>query len=166
MMAINETIARWQQLSPREKRLSIVGAGALTLALVVSGVVNPILERKAQALHQLENSRRLYTEVIAGTEKIRQLQAQGAALELEDLGRPVQERIRRTAQASNIAILRMTMQQNSIQVQLREVSFSALVRWLEGLEQQGITVRSLQINHTARPGIVTVDQLWLEEGRR
>lgn len=170
MMVLNETVSRlqghWRQLSQREKILSAAGAGALCLMLIVNGVINPVIERKEQVQRQLESSRRLYAEVITGAEKIKSLQAQGSVLTLEDLSRPADERVRRAAQSNNIAIHRLTMQQNSMQVQLGEVPFSALIRWLEGLEQQGIIARSLQINHTATPGIVTVDQLRLEEGHR
>lgn len=170
MMALNDSLTRckeyWQQLSQREKVLSAAGAIALSLALIINAVINPLVEKKEQAQRQLESNRRLYAEVIAGTEKIKSLQAQGSALALGDLSRPADERVRRLAQSNNIAIHRLTMQQNSMQVQLGEVPFAALVRWLEGLEQQGIVSRSVQINHTARPGIVTVDQLRLEEGKR
>ena len=172
MMALNEALiqksvrlqSRWQGLSRREQVISGIGGIIMMIALISHGVINPVITRQDQAWLQLENSRRLYSEVIEGTEKIRQLQGQGNSIALADLSRPADERVRRAAQNNSIAIHRLTMQQSNMQVQLGEVPFATLIRWLAELEQQGITLNGIQINQTGKPGIVMVDQLRLSEG--
>ena len=156
----------WQRLSKREQLLSTAGGSFLFIALIINGVLNPLTDGRDNARQQLENNRTLHAEVIAGAEKIQTLQANGAALPLADMSRPMDERVRLAAQASSIAIHRLTSQQNSLQVVLGEVPFEALISWLTRLELQGISVRSLQINQTIKPGIVSVDQLRLVESER
>lgn len=158
-----QLLQRWHGLTKREQWLAGVLSVVLLIAFLVNGILNPIIDGREQARRNLEANRRLYSEVVAGANRIQALQAQGSAMPLADLSRPVDERVRRAAQQSSIAIHRMNMQQNSLQVVLGEIPFATLTQWLANLEQQAIVVRSLQINQSDKPGVVSVDQLRLVE---
>ena len=157
----SQVLQRWQELSKREQYLLSTIGILLLLFFVINGIFRPVIESNSRALQNLENQRQLHAEVVAGANRIRTLQAQGATISLSGVGRPLDERIRLAAQKSGITVHRLNMQQDSVQVTLADLPFTTLMQWLGSLEQQSIQTHSLQIEQGDQPGVVSVNQLRL-----
>jgi general secretion pathway protein M len=146
----------WQQISPRERIMLVIGAGAVTLTMLYLLIWLPLtngIVREQQG-------------ILLHTEQLSTMQAQ--AIELRQLKGGSGNRQRVTDSSSLLSLVDRTATELRIKASLNKIqpdgndgvrlwldsaNFDQMMQWLHQLEQQhGVYVTDISIEHAENPG--------------
>lgn len=144
---------RFLKLSIRDQLALLVLAVALTLYLVLMLLVLPL----ENARDQLAQTNRATAEVLQRVDGL------AAAILAARAGgeRPAAPRNLTsvlTGSADSLGLRISRLQPNSrggVQLRMESVAFDALLRWLHGLEEQGLLLEEVSVSQSGAPGIVS-----------
>ncbi|MCL6268747.1 type II secretion system protein M [Sansalvadorimonas sp. 2012CJ34-2] len=149
----------WNGLSSRERQLVFVGGIALIIWLVFFGVMRPVMEAEHDARAQLSSSQSQLAEVEAIAGEILALRDAGVTSTGGAADQPLDTLISRSAALEKITLKGINQQNNSLLVRVEKTPFIKLMSWFRALETLGLSVDSLQVLRTDKPGVVEVQQL-------
>lgn len=146
----------FENLAEREKKLVIIASVVLLLGVFLQFIWMPLSNglTEAQAKQQKQKALLEYViqktaEVKAGNKKSR-VKASGSISQI----------VSQSARRSKIAIARLQPQGNSLQVQVDEIAFNELLKWVTDLtERQGLVIESIDISQSDRAGAVQIRRL-------
>lgn len=146
----------FESLSEREKQL-VIGAGfVLIIGLffqLIWGPVNSRLEKAEQSVKNKQVSLQWVNEKIT---EYKQHQGTNKSVAQGSLSQIMSNAARR----ANISLARMQPQGDTLQVQIEQIEFNALIRWLAQLTQnQGLTIEAIDVSEADKTGAVRVRRL-------
>ena len=137
-------------LSSRDRATLLAGAVVIVAALFYLAVWEPLderrttlIERTAQQTEQLAAMRRSAAEA-------RQLRGRGTTATTQAAGGSLLSNVDQAASATGLkpSVKRVAPEGDStVRVWLGEAPYGAVVKWLEALAKQGITPRTVQMEH-------------------
>ena len=151
----------WQQLSRREQWLLGTALAVLLAWLVWQGVWVTLSERRVQARQALVASEQQLARVRSQAAQIEQLRASGAVRRTGS-NQPMDTVVHAQASRYRLTIVRVGYEGRLLSIGLAPARFDDLLQWLDTLAQQGIVVRSLSLQASGTPGVVTVGGIDLE----
>lgn len=150
--------AWWQQLNVREQKLVIVMSALVSIFILYSLIWQPLNEGIADKKLKIERQQALLTWVEENTQRYQQAKRSGGRRSGESLS----SIINRTSRLDKINITRMQPQGDDLQVWIDEISFNALLSWLEKLaSREGLQVKSIDLSKAEQQGVVRVRRLQL-----
>ena len=153
---------RWQALSERERRLLLVGGGALLLAFVYWGLWQPFQTGLAESRARVASQQATLAWMQEQGGRVLSLQRQGGAK--VDLSGSLESVVNQSASRAKITLTRMQSLSGQVQVEIERLPIDRWLEWVRQLEEQyGITVAALEL--AALPeikGEVKVRRLVLE----
>jgi len=153
--------AKWQQLNAREQKMVLAMGSVVLVFLLYSLVWQPLNDNLAKTQAKLKRQQELLTWVNENTARYQQ----ASKNKQSSRGGSLSSIVNRTAKRNGIAITRMQPQGNDIQVWIDEVSFTQLLQWLEQLtNNEGLTVKAIDLNNSKQAGVVGVRRLQLGRG--
>ena len=160
----NQLVVRWRSLSSREQWLMAGGGISIVVWLIWQGVVAPMDEQQRQSETRLAASKAQLLLIQQQASEVLALRA-GGAKENTSANRPMDQIIHQTARGFQIAIQRVQIRGEMLDIDLGDVPFEKLLQWLVEIEQNyRIRVRDIQLEATATSGTVEVSRLQLERG--
>lgn len=160
--AMGKLIARYDQLSARDRQALTMLAVALLLAVLYFMVWRPAADFHDRALNSRESAGELLAWMQANESAIQALSAGGAAasgqIDKPADGRALMALITRTAGESGLSLQRFEPSgDDAIRVWLDSVPFADVAAWLEQLsEGHGIIVDQAALDRANDPGVVSV----------
>jgi len=158
--------AWWEGLAPRERRITLVGLVAASLAVLFLFGIEPALERRAALGAQLQTlvNDQAWMEAQAPAVRAR-VQAGATRMPATPRGgsSPLAV-VDASARAAGLgsALRRVRPLETSVEAELEGAPYTVLVRWLGALEgRHGLRIASLGIDRGAEPGRVNA-QLRIE----
>lgn len=150
---------RWLQLNIREQRLVIAMASVVLFFILYSAIWAPLNKNIDLATKKVERQQKLLTLVHEGTAKYKSAVGAGKS---NNRNASLSSIVNQTAGRSQITIARMQPQGDDLQVWIDEVPFNNLLTWLEKLSvKEGVMVKSIDITHAQKAGVVKVRRLQL-----
>ena len=152
----------WIGISEREQRLLMAFAGALALAVLFVGIIQPINNRidTAQSRHQSEKKLLNWVEEKADT--IYRLRAQQGE---STSSLPLNQAIASTALEFDAELVRVQQRDNELQVWIQPMPFNRFVEWLVFLdERHGISATFVDMNKDNQEGMVDIKRLQFVKG--
>lgn len=150
--------AWWQQLNVREQKLVIVMSALVSIFILYSLIWQPLNEGIADKKLKIERQQALLTWVEENTQRYQQAKRSGG----RSSGESLSSIINRTSRLDKINITRMQPQGDDLQVWIDEISFNALLSWLEKLaSREGLQVKSIDLSKAEQQGVVRVRRLQL-----
>jgi type II secretory pathway component PulM len=150
-------LREWLEQLEQRERLLVLTAGALALiALVVLLGVRPILNQSERGQRMVDDKRALLAElqeVAARLGPQRGTTRAPASGDTQSLVLVVDQTTRRTGLAQYLK-RNQPDGTDSIRLRFENAPFDTLVSWLDGLQQQGMTVTSANIDVANEPGRV------------
>ncbi len=146
----------FENLSDREKQL-VIGAGivfAIGLFFqLIWGPVNSRLDKAELAAKNKQTTLEWVNEKLTEYKQAKGNQKNVASGSLSQI-------VNSAARRANISLARMQPQGDTLQVQIEEIEFNALIRWLAELTQnQGLTIEAIDISEADKTGAVRVRRL-------
>ncbi|MER2492406.1 type II secretion system protein GspM [Catenovulum sediminis] len=146
----------FESLSSRERQLVLGGGIVLIIGLFFQLIWGPLNTALDKAELDVKNKQTALLWVSEKTAELKQRQSGNSKVTSGSLNQIVNAAARR----ADISLARMQPQGESLQVQIDEVEFNALVRWLADLTQnKGLRIESLDISAADKPGAVRVRRL-------
>jgi len=147
----------WQTLVTRERVIVAVLAVLIVLVTFQSMLISPLYRGRDKALNSVDKQ----AELLQWMQERAALAAQlnnNTGISRVTSQHSISQRINATAKKAKITITRFqTSGENTVQVWLEDADFSALLLWLDTLQnKQGIHVDSIAITETNKPGLVAV----------
>lgn len=154
----------WQGLEKREQHFSIIGISLFLLCILYFGIISPIQSKAVQANRDLTSERALFTWLSDKAGQIEVLRTKtGSTGQTNDL--PLNQAVTASVKPYNLEIDRLQPQQNELEVWLKPMSFSSLLKWLDHLSiNYGVQVRFIDISKTDTQGMVDVKRLRFGRG--
>jgi general secretion pathway protein M len=155
-------IRQWYlQLSERE-RILVLSAGAVSVVVLfyylIWAPLNNSLNTQSAAL---DSDQKLLVWVQEQSNRAQLLKSTG---QVASFNGSLTQLVNQTTRAANISVSRLQPQDDELQVWIDEVSFNALMRWLQDLEQRGVIILQSDFSETNEAGIVQVRRLQLGKG--
>ncbi|CUS47251.1 MAG: type 2a secretion system assembly platform protein GspM [Idiomarinaceae bacterium HL-53] len=151
---------KWQALQPRE-RVLLQGLGAL-LAICVAwfGGWQPLQQGVLSAELRLQNASNQALYIQQQAARIQALRASdNAEQQVVTSAESLPGLLNRTAATLEMQITRVQSQNDARVLVFDEVSFDAVLQFIDTLEQSGVIVESVDVSETNEPGIVRVRRL-------
>lgn len=146
----------FESLAPRERQLVLGAAIVLLIGIFLQLIWAPLNEAQHKAQLKVENQIELLTWVSQKTAEYQSLKGQGKKTVTGSLSQIVSS----AARSSQISLARMQPQGDSLNVQIDEIEFNKLVRWMADLTQnKGLLIESLDVHAGEREGAVRVRRL-------
>ncbi|KMT64616.1 type II secretion system protein GspM [Catenovulum maritimum] len=146
----------FESLAPRERQLVIAAGIVLVIGLFFQLVIGPLNENLSQAQSKLEKKQKLLKFVEEKTAVLKNSKSQTK----RSVSGSLTQIVNNSARKSGIALARMQPQGASLQVQIDEIEFNALLGWLNELTaKQGLILESLDISQSDKTGAVKVRRL-------
>ncbi len=154
---------KWRQLDGRERRLVSILAVFVVIALFYFALWSPLQNGVTDARARVENQQNNLAWMQQSANQI--LASAGNKSSASSSARTsLTQRVNRAAARNKIKISRLQQQRDELNVRLdEEITFNALLTWLDQLEQEGVVASSLDLNKSDRPGFVDVRKLMLKE---
>mgnify|MGYP002700572450 FL=1 len=154
--------AWWQQLKSAEQRLVLIMSGVVVLFLFFILIWQPLENNINSTQQKLVRQQALHTWVQESTQRYQQSKksniSNGSKGSLSSI-------VNTSAGRNNISIARLQPQGEDLQVWIDEVPFTQLLSWLEVLaNNEGLSVKSLDLSKADRNGVVKVRRLQLGKG--
>jgi len=146
--------AWWSGLAERERRVLSLGAAALGLIVIYSGIWEPVADARQRQQVNLQAARALAVQLesLAATAP----RAGGGAL--AGAGQSllaVIDQSRKSSQVTNPPSRLQPEGDNTVRIWLEDVPFDALLRWLGDLQTRyGVRVDNADIERESGPGLV------------
>ncbi|WAJ69845.1 type II secretion system protein M [Catenovulum adriaticum] len=146
----------FENLSDRERQL-VIGAGVvLIIGLFFQLIWAPINNRLEKAEQSVKNKQVSLQWVNEKITEYKQHQGADKSVAQGSLSQIMSNAARR----SNISLARMQPQGETLQVQIEQIEFNALIRWLAQLTQnQGLTIEAIDVSEADKTGAVRVRRL-------
>jgi general secretion pathway protein M len=152
----------WQQLKSSEQRLVAIMILIAVLLLFYSMVWQPLVNSTKATQQKVVRQQALLTWVKESTQRYQQSQKIGASASSNG---SLSSIVNSSAGRNNISIARLQPQGEDLQVWIDEVPFTQLLNWLEFLaNNEGLTVKSIDLSKADRAGVVKVRRLQLGKG--
>ena len=151
---------KWQALQPRE-RVLLQGLGAL-LAVCIAwfGVWQPLQQSVLSAELRLQNASNQAMYLQQQAARIQALRASDSAeQQVVTSAEALPGLLNRTAATLEMQITRVQSQNDARILVFDEVSFDAVLQFIDTLEQSGVIVEAVDVSETNEPGIVRVRRL-------
>lgn len=137
-------IQRWQALSERERRLLLLGGGALLLAFLYWGLWQPFQQGLAESRDRVAKQVETLAWMQQQGGRVLSLQRQGGAK--VDLSASLESVVNQSAGRAKITLTRMQSLQGQVQVEIERLPFDRWLEWMRQLEEQyGITIAALEL---------------------
>ena len=161
---MNNALNYWQQLSTREQLLSATASVAVAFWLVWLFIVTPLSERHKLAEKQLVTSRTQLTTIQQQAEQILRLRAASTSTApIRNL--PIDQAVHQLAAKHQLTVQRVQNRDALVTIDLANVRFDQLLKWLTALEQEhDIVVNNIQLESTQTGGMIDVRRLQLKRG--
>ncbi|WP_110458308.1 type II secretion system protein M [Shewanella algidipiscicola] len=151
----------WNGLILREQQLVATCGVVLMLGVLYWGVWTPISEAEQDAERALQAQQATLTYVKQTANKIVALQNAGGK---KAYSSSLSATVTQTAKRYGLAITRMQPQGQKIQVWMDEVPFNSLLSYLSDLvQQQGLSLDSIDLAQADAPGLVKVRRIQLSQ---
>lgn len=150
----------YNNLEPRERRILLIGAGVLVIAMLYLLAWEPLVNKSADLRKSIEKNQELVTWMEHAAEQARQMQAQIEARgpSGKTNGQSLLGTIDRTAKSRELGDSVKRVQpdgKSRAKVWLEKAPFNAMVQWLESLQrQQGIRIVTSVIEKQEEAGLV------------
>lgn len=147
---------RWQALAPRERRFLTVGVTGVLITVFYLAIWEPLRESAERRHNGLEQARALAVRLEQIAAEVGASQRGGGAQPDRSLSllAAVDQSVKRSALGKPPSRLQPDGEKQ-IKVWLEDVSFDALVPWLQELETRyGILVQSVDIERESAAGLV------------
>ncbi|MGD8884356.1 MAG: type II secretion system protein M [Gammaproteobacteria bacterium] len=150
----------YNNLEPRERRILIIGAGVLVIAMLYLLGWEPLVNKTAKLRDSIDTNQELVSWMENAAEQAQQMQAQISARGPtgKKSGQSLLGTIDRTAKAGDLGKSVKRVQpdgQTKARVWLENANFDAMIKWLESLQrQQGIRIVTSVIEKQEEAGIV------------
>ncbi|GLR71446.1 type II secretion system protein M [Agaribacter marinus] len=152
-------VSQWfKSLSEREKLIVLIGGGVGIIALFYFAIWAPLNQAIDENKSQLSNAKALNVWIQERASRAQLLKQSGQAKRFSG---SLTQLVNQTTRGANISVSRMQPQGEGLQVWIDAVPFNNLLRWLDTLEKQGVTIIQSDISETDNPGIVQVRRLQL-----
>jgi general secretion pathway protein M len=154
--------AWWQQLKSSEQRLVAIMGIVVALFLLYSVVWQPLVNNLNQTQQKLVRQQALLSWVQESAQRYQQSKKSAASTSSNG---SLSSIVNRSAGRNNISIARLQPQGEDLQVWIDEVPFTQLLSWLEFLaNNEGLSVKSIDLSQADRAGVVKVRRLQLGKG--
>jgi general secretion pathway protein M len=154
---MNKLRAWYASLNERERRIVLIGAITVSILVVVGGLLMPLEAAVSRAVDRRDSRQQDLDWMRVNLDEIRN----GATQLHRDTGEAPVVLVDRIGQESGLAdALRGTQPSGAagVRVQLEGAPFDPMVQWLGTLDlRYGLTVESITIDRTAKPGIVNAN---------
>jgi general secretion pathway protein M len=157
---MNELAAKlkawYSGLPERERRVVAIGAVALSLLILVGGILLPLQSAVSAAQRRAETRRADLAWMRVNAPEIQS----GAGTLFKDTGEaPVVVVDRVSREAGLGSTLKGTQPSgNGVRVQLEAAPFDTLITWLATLDQRyGFAIDAITVDRAARPGVVNAN---------
>ncbi|MGL4473597.1 MAG: type II secretion system protein M [Shewanella sp.] len=151
----------WESLVQRERQMVAAAAVMVVIGIGYWGVWSPInnaLQDAEQRLHTQQQNLQYVKTTANQITALRQAGAKGG-----NRG-SISNIVTKTAGDFQLEISRMQPQGKSIQLWMDDVPFNTLMSFLDNLvQEQGLSLDSLDINETDAPGVVQVRRIQLSQ---
>ncbi|MGD8567471.1 MAG: type II secretion system protein M [Gammaproteobacteria bacterium] len=150
----------YNNLEPRERRILLIGAAVLIIAMLYLLAWEPLVNKSAALRKSIDKNQELVTWMEHAAEQARQMQAQIKARgpSGKSNGQSLLGIIDRTAKSSDLGDSVKRVQpdgQSRAKVWLEKAPFNDIVQWLESLQRrQGIRIVTSVIEKQEEAGLV------------
>ena len=153
----------YKNLSDKDQRALKILAATLAPLLLYFLIVNPSISYYLSAKQNYTDNQALLDWINENTPKV----ATASKAINTVTNEPLLQVISTSAEASNLKLSRLQPEgSNQTRIWLNETEFTALTHWLSDLVlQSGLTITSISIDKTSRPGIVNAQCLLAKENR-
>ncbi|WP_017444455.1 type II secretion system protein GspM [Gayadomonas joobiniege] len=150
----------FESLAPRERQLVLGASIVLVIGLFMQLVWGPLNEAEQNARQKVNNQQQLLTWMNEKTAEYQQMKRQDRKAVNGSLSQIVSS----AARSSGISLSRMQPQGDSLNVQLDEIEFNKLVRWMADLTQnKGLTIEAIDVHAAEQSGVVRVRRLQVKK---
>jgi general secretion pathway protein M len=159
---VNSLKAWYSGLQAREQRAVAIGGAALSVLIVVGGILLPLESAVSNAVKIRETRREDLAWMRVNAPEI---QAGGAAV--GDTGEAPVVLVDRVGREAVLgSALRGTQPSGTgVRVQLEAAPFDVLVTWLATLEERyGFAIESISVDRAAKPGVVNANITFAQAG--
>lgn len=153
----------WFSITARERRLLVLGAGALMLAACYFLLWQPWQQRSEQWQRTLVREQQTVAWLRQQAPRIAQaaIPSTSATAESRHVSLPVL--ISQSSSRYGLKAARLQPQGNQVAVTLERSDFTLLMQWLSEMEQQGVSVLQLDVHAVdGAPGSVDITKLVME----
>lgn len=154
----------WQGLEKREQHFALITAVVLVMCILYFGLISPLQNRAEQAQKNLNTELGVFTWVSDKAGKIEMLRAQtGDSSQVSAL--PLSQAVTTSVKQYNLEIDRLQPLQEDLEVWLKPMPFSSLLKWLDDLSKKhGVQVKFIDVGKMDVQGMVEVKRLRLGRG--
>lgn len=149
---MNKLLAWYAGLQPREQRVVAIGGIAVTILILVPGILT-LQSAVSNAVKRNETKRADLAWMLVNAPQIR---AAGSQLPADTGEAPVVLVDRVGREAGLASALRGTQPNGTgVRVQLESAPFDTMVTWLATLDERyGLAIETITVDRAARPGVV------------
>ncbi|MEP1551413.1 MAG: type II secretion system protein M [Paraglaciecola sp.] len=149
----------YQQLNEREKRLVLISAVFVVVAIFYWGIWSPLTTSIEKGQAAIDSQRNLLTWVQKNANRAAQLRSSSGRV--SGFSGSLPQAVNQAANRLKIVISRMQPQNNEIQVWVDQAPFNDVLSWLQSLEKMGIIILDIDIAESDLPGHVKIRRLKL-----
>jgi general secretion pathway protein M len=147
--------AWWDERNPREKRLLSIGGLVVVLVVFYSMLISPAMDGVAAIRGSLPAMKHDLAAMEGQAEEAKRLA--GAAQAVSPTGDSLNSAIQSSLSDRGLSATKVQMAGNAVDIELKNVSFGAWVRWLDDMRKQmKLHVTQAQIKPTEHVGRVDV----------
>lgn len=143
---------RWISLSKRDQQAAIALTVATLLAIVIFGVISPMMSATENSQRELNNAQNVYNELKSLAPNA--LSATGGAQSFD--ANAINSEVRRQAARYGVVIQRFEPSGSDLKVWVEDARYPNVIQWLGGLESIGVTHSELALDNRPQPGFVNV----------
>jgi general secretion pathway protein M len=151
---MNKLRTWYSSLQQREQRVVAIGAIAVSLLILIGGVLLPLQSAVSRAVAGIETRREDLAWMRVNAPEVRALGGQLAA----DTGEAPVVLVDRVGREAGLAAALRGTQPNAaggVRVQLEAAPFDTMLTWLDTLDRRyGLAVESITVDRTPAPGMV------------
>ncbi|MFT2092231.1 type II secretion system protein GspM [Paraglaciecola sp. 2405UD69-4] len=149
----------YQQLNEREKRLVLISAVFVLVAIFYWGIWSPLNTSIAKGQAAVTSQKSLLAWVQKNANRAVQLRSSSGRT--SGFSGSLPQAVNQAANRMKIVISRMQPQSNEIQVWVDQAPFNDVLSWLQSLEKMGIIILDIDIAESDLPGQVKIRRLKL-----
>ena len=150
----------WHSLALREKQMVAAGIFAIVIFLLYLIIWLPISNKAESLRGQIEQNHQLLTRMESADSRIQSLQQSmqsSTSTSAKSVLSIIQNEIAPAGFSKNLSTLRQ-IDAHSVQLNLQNVSFDSLIKWLAQLSKtRGLQVTQMTVLPTGTQGLVTAE---------
>lgn len=149
---ISPVSEKWNSYSERDQLALKVLITSLLAAILIFGMILPVMSSKEQKLSDLSSAKETYQQLLDLAPLALAKGNVSSTGSVNDLN----SAIRRQAARNGFEIQRFEPSGESLKVWLEDVRYSSVVQWLGALQDSGILHSELTMEDRTSPGLVSV----------